>query len=168
MDVALANPELIIVTRDGDRFASSGWRIASGRAVVTRSAVEESQSAARDAIDAVAPGARASKERRRDGDRRSTTTQPHDVARSPDARRVERLEGEERRLSALIDQLNTTEETLTRRPRRTDRADRHQRRRAADAARATAGARRGRRPSRGARGARRRGARGPGGPAHCA
>ena len=55
MDVALANPELIIVTRDGDRFASSGWRIASGRAVVTRSAVEESQAAAREATDAVAP-----------------------------------------------------------------------------------------------------------------
>src|SRR5665213_2260658 len=55
MDVALANPELIIVTRDGDRFASSGWRIASGRAVVTRSAVEESQAAAREATNAVAP-----------------------------------------------------------------------------------------------------------------
>ncbi|HXC19264.1 MAG TPA: AAA family ATPase, partial [Acidimicrobiales bacterium] len=64
MDVALANPELIIVTRDGDRFASSGWRIASGRAVVTRSAVEEAQQAARDATAAVAPV----RDRRKDAD----------------------------------------------------------------------------------------------------
>jgi len=44
MDVALANPELIIVTRDGDRFASSGWRIAS---VVRSSPVRRSKSRSR-------------------------------------------------------------------------------------------------------------------------
>ncbi len=55
IDVALANPELVIVTRDGDRFATSGWRIASGRAVVTRTSVEEAEDAAREAVNAVAP-----------------------------------------------------------------------------------------------------------------
>jgi chromosome segregation protein len=55
IEVAVANPELVIVTRDGDRFASSGWRVASGRTVVTRSTVEEAQRAASEAQDGVAP-----------------------------------------------------------------------------------------------------------------
>jgi chromosome segregation protein len=113
MDVALANPELIIVTRDGDRFASSGWRIASGRSVVTRSAVEESRAAAREATDAVAPV----RERRKSADaaaidarqllNRATSHEAQKLAES------ERLEGEERRLAALIEQLNHSEETLS-------------------------------------------------------
>jgi chromosome segregation protein len=113
MDVALANPELIIVTRDGDRFASSGWRIASGRSVVTRSAVEESRAAAREATDAVGPV----RERRKSADaaaidarqllNRATSHEAQKLAES------ERLEGEERRLAALIEQLNHSEETLS-------------------------------------------------------
>jgi chromosome segregation protein len=55
IDVAVANPELVIVTKDGDRFASSGWRVASGRAVVTRSTVEEAQNAANAAQAGVGP-----------------------------------------------------------------------------------------------------------------
>ena len=112
MDVALANPDVIIVTRDGDRFASSGWRIASGRAVVTRSAVEESQSAARDATAAVAPV----RERRKVADaaaidarqvlNRATSSEAQSLAES------ERLAGEERRLTEVIDQLGRAEESL--------------------------------------------------------
>ena len=45
-DVALDNPGLTIVTLEGDRFAPSGWRTGTGRAVVTRQSVEEAQSAA--------------------------------------------------------------------------------------------------------------------------
>jgi chromosome segregation protein len=41
IEVALANPDLTIVTLEGDRFASSGWRVASGRAVVTRTTLDE-------------------------------------------------------------------------------------------------------------------------------
>ncbi|HEY5265217.1 MAG TPA: chromosome segregation protein SMC [Acidimicrobiales bacterium] len=48
-EVALANPDLVIVTEDGDRFASSGWRVSSGRAVVTRLTVEEAESASKEA-----------------------------------------------------------------------------------------------------------------------
>jgi chromosome segregation protein len=113
MDVALANPELIIVTRDGDRFASSGWRIASGRSVVTRVTVEESQLAARDAIDAVTPV----RDRRKSADVAAVDArQLLNRATSREAQtdaEFERLEGEEHRLGALIDQLNTTEETLS-------------------------------------------------------
>jgi chromosome segregation protein len=55
IEVAVAHPDLVIVTREGDRFASSGWRVASGRAVVTRSTVEEAQALAQQAHDAVGP-----------------------------------------------------------------------------------------------------------------
>ena len=49
VDVALANPDLVIVTPEGDRFASSGWRVASGSTLVTRHTVEEAQLGAVDA-----------------------------------------------------------------------------------------------------------------------
>jgi chromosome segregation protein len=49
LEVALAYPDFTIVTFEGDRFAASGWRVASGRAVVTRSSVEEADAAAANA-----------------------------------------------------------------------------------------------------------------------
>jgi chromosome segregation protein len=49
IEIALANPDLTIVTSEGDRFSSMGWRIASGRAVVTRRTVEEANATAADA-----------------------------------------------------------------------------------------------------------------------
>ncbi len=55
IEVALANPDLVIVTDEGDRFASSGWRVASGRAVVTRRTVDEASQAAAAAAAAVGP-----------------------------------------------------------------------------------------------------------------
>ena len=55
IDLAATHPELVIVTREGDRFAASGWRVASGRALVTRSTVEEAQRSALDAQGAVGP-----------------------------------------------------------------------------------------------------------------
>ena len=55
IEVAVAHPELVVVTAEGDRFAASGWRVASGRAVVTRSSVEEAARAAASADARVAP-----------------------------------------------------------------------------------------------------------------
>ena len=55
VDIAVAHPDLVVVTRDGDRFAASGWRVASGRSVITRSTVEEAQRAATDANEALEP-----------------------------------------------------------------------------------------------------------------
>ncbi len=55
IDVAVAHPDLVVVTRDGDRFAASGWRVASGRALVTRATVDEAQRAAAEAAAALAP-----------------------------------------------------------------------------------------------------------------
>ena len=43
IDLSLDRPELVVVTVEGDRFAASGWRVRSGQAVVTASAVEEAE-----------------------------------------------------------------------------------------------------------------------------
>ena len=53
IDLAIAHPDLVIVTADGDRFAASGWRVASGRAVVTRAAVDAAAEAASEAAAAL-------------------------------------------------------------------------------------------------------------------
>ncbi len=55
IEIAVAHPDLVVVTRDGDRFAASGWRVASGRAVVTRAAVDAALDAAAQAAISVEP-----------------------------------------------------------------------------------------------------------------
>lgn len=55
IDVAIAHPDLVVVTKDGDRFAASGWRVASGRAVVTRSTVDEAVRVANEAAKLLGP-----------------------------------------------------------------------------------------------------------------
>jgi len=60
IDLALARPDLVVVTRDGDRFSSTGWRVRAGSGVVTAAVVDE----ARDRADAAkAEAGRASEER---------------------------------------------------------------------------------------------------------
>ena len=46
IEVALTHPEVVVVTLDGDRFAASGWRVTSGRAVVTRATVDDARASA--------------------------------------------------------------------------------------------------------------------------
>jgi chromosome segregation protein len=55
IEVALAYPEFTVVTFEGDRFAPSGWRVASGRAVVTKSSVDEAVEVASAAQDELKP-----------------------------------------------------------------------------------------------------------------
>ena len=43
IDLALARPDLVVVTREGDRFSSTGWRVRSGGGVVTAAVVEEAR-----------------------------------------------------------------------------------------------------------------------------
>jgi chromosome segregation protein len=43
LDLALADPSLVVVTRDGDRFAMSGWRTGVGSAGATGAALEEAR-----------------------------------------------------------------------------------------------------------------------------
>ena len=55
IEVAVAHPDLVVVTPEGDRFSSTGWRVASGRAVVTRSTVDEALSLAAVAAASLIP-----------------------------------------------------------------------------------------------------------------
>jgi len=112
MDLAATNPELVIVTREGDRFASSGWRVASGRALVTRSTVEEAQRAAAEAQAVVAPAReiRAAADAQAVSARRRLNQASSGLAQV--SAEFERLEGEGRRLDALIEELSNGVESL--------------------------------------------------------
>jgi chromosome segregation protein len=52
IDLSLARDDLVVVTPEGDRFATSGWRVRSGSGVVTAAAVEEAHRRAEDAAAA--------------------------------------------------------------------------------------------------------------------
>jgi chromosome segregation protein len=112
IDLAAANPELVIVTREGDRFASSGWRVASGRALVTRSTVEEAQRAANDAQSEVVPA----RELRENADAEAVGARRRLNQASSGLAQVqaefERLDGEGHRLEALIEELSGGVESL--------------------------------------------------------
>ena len=54
LDVVLAAPDLVVVTRDGDRFASSGWRTGTAAGGATGAALEEARGLATQAADAAA------------------------------------------------------------------------------------------------------------------
>ena len=46
IDLALARPDLVVVTREGDRFSPTGWRVRASGGVVTAALVEEARSRA--------------------------------------------------------------------------------------------------------------------------
>ncbi|MEO9180791.1 MAG: AAA family ATPase, partial [Acidimicrobiales bacterium] len=113
IDSALANPELVIVTREGDRFASSGWRIASGRAVVTRATVEEAERAATESLEAVGPQRDARKVADTvavDARQRLNRAVSHGAHAQAEH---ERLEGESLRLGTFVDELSDAVESLS-------------------------------------------------------
>ena len=105
IEIALANPDLTIVTSEGDRFSSMGWRIASGRAVVTRRTVEEANEAAANAERELAV-----RRQRRDAatNRHAAALEEYTVATSTLAKAradLGRLEAETSRLAAEGDGL---------------------------------------------------------------
>jgi chromosome segregation protein len=51
VDLALAQPELVVVTMDGDRFAGSGWRTGAGGTGATGAALEEARHRAEAAVE---------------------------------------------------------------------------------------------------------------------
>jgi len=46
IDLALSRPDLVVVTRDGDRFSPTGWRVRAGGGVVTAAVVDEARARA--------------------------------------------------------------------------------------------------------------------------
>jgi chromosome segregation protein len=57
IDLALSRPDLVVVTRDGDRFSSSGWRVRAAGGVVTAAVVGEARARAETAASAAAEAA---------------------------------------------------------------------------------------------------------------
>jgi chromosome segregation protein len=112
IEVAILNPDLVIVTREGDRFASSGWRVASGRALVTRSTVEEARVAAHEAHNAIPP----IRERHTNADVSAVSARQNvnrAATRTAQAEaEVERRKREIERLGELTAELAVTSESL--------------------------------------------------------
>jgi chromosome segregation protein len=54
LDVSLAHPGLVVVTRSGDRFGATAWRRGNSGAAATRAALEEARAEAAQAVEAVA------------------------------------------------------------------------------------------------------------------
>jgi len=112
IEVAATHPDLVIVTRDGDRFASSGWRVASGRALVTRATVDEAERAAAEAAAAVAP----TRTRRDDADAQAVRARAElNIATNSLAKAealVERLTRDALRLDERLNEISTGRELL--------------------------------------------------------
>ncbi len=64
VDVALANPDAVVVTTDGNRFGPTGWRLGSGGAGATGAALEEAQQRTADTAAALEVGRRRHQEAR--------------------------------------------------------------------------------------------------------
>ncbi|HVM51894.1 MAG TPA: chromosome segregation protein SMC [Acidimicrobiales bacterium] len=58
LDASLAHPDAVIVTRAGDRFAASGWRVGAAGAGATGAALEEARTRAEEAAGALAAAER--------------------------------------------------------------------------------------------------------------
>ena len=58
IDLALSRPDLVVVTRDGDRFSPTGWRVRAGGGVVTAAVVDEARERAEVARNESAAGRR--------------------------------------------------------------------------------------------------------------
>jgi chromosome segregation protein len=112
IEEALQHRSLTFVTLEGDRFSSSGWRVASGRAMVTRVTVDDANAEAASAADAMI----ALRDRRARADEALTLAlERHHVANAAVVHvrgEIERLRGDVERLKLDGDELIATRETL--------------------------------------------------------
>ncbi len=90
IDVAIAHPDLVVVTTTGDRFAESGWRVSSSEGVVTANAVDDANRVATSAVEL----AQSTAERRR-----STRAEVQELSQA--------LVGIERRYDRTVHELET-------------------------------------------------------------
>ena len=109
LDVALGHPELIVVTRAGDRFASGGWRTGSGSAGATGAALDEARAAAQaaeqelTAASAVVEAARSAAGRARTAETETARALDARVARRAQAATaLQRAEAERRELEGEL------------------------------------------------------------------
>ena len=97
--VAVALPDALVVTRDGDRFSPTAWRVGAGSAGATRAALQETAAAGR---VAEAASQRAAEELRKATDHLARCRQQQDD-------RAQRLHHHDRQLTALTDELSDIE-----------------------------------------------------------
>jgi chromosome segregation protein len=86
IDLALSRPDLVVVTRDGDRFSSTGWRVRAAGGVVTAAVVEEAR--ARAEVAAVAASEAAEERTSARSGVEATTAAAADAVRSDDRNEV--------------------------------------------------------------------------------
>jgi chromosome segregation protein len=106
IDLSLARDDLVVVTPEGDRFASTGWRVRSATSVVTAVAVEEAHRKADDAA-ATADAARSTLSETRIALARARDTRAqaeravdrHSSTKATAVADTERLSDEQRRLA---------------------------------------------------------------------
>ena len=108
IDLALARPDLVVVTRDGDRFSSTGWRVRSGGGVVTAAVVEEARSRAE--IAAVAASEAAGDRTAAQADVESTRTAAADAVRADDRNEVEHQTARAARQRVATDRMSLAAE----------------------------------------------------------
>jgi chromosome segregation protein len=82
VDLALEHPDLVVVTREGDRLARSGWQVRSGTSAVTAAAVEQAEARAAQARDGAG----------RAEEREQATRAAHEAARGALAEAVRRAD----------------------------------------------------------------------------
>ncbi len=95
LDRALAQPTAIIVTREGDRFSGSGWRLGAARSQMTGAALEEARNRASSAADRATTAA----------SRVASATLAVEAATGERARIEAELEENDARLNAAADGL---------------------------------------------------------------
>jgi chromosome segregation protein len=86
IDLALDRPDLVVVTKDGDRFSSTGWRVRAAGGVVTGAVVEEAR--ARADVAAATAGEAAEERTEARAAVEATRTAAADAVRSDDRNEV--------------------------------------------------------------------------------
>ena len=122
IDLAIANPERIIVTTEGDRFGPSGWRIGGGRSGATGAALAEAEirlvAAEMERTDAKSAFEEAEK-RAFDLDqevhRLNQSLNDHDNEFTAAAEALQQLQSERRELAAEINNLQNRAKEITKR-----------------------------------------------------
>ncbi len=86
IDLALARPDLVVVTREGDRFSPSGWRVRAAGGVVTAALVDEARARADAATQSA--GEAAEERTRARSEVETTRTAAAEAVRSDDRNEV--------------------------------------------------------------------------------
>ena len=119
VDVTLAHPGVVVVTRAGDRISSTGWRLGAGAPGATRAALESARAECRELTEALADAerSRAEAEQRLAAATSRVDELQADATAAANRRREavaegERLRAESRRLTSELEAVRTQQAGL--------------------------------------------------------